>query len=610
MEPFKLLSIMLIAAVLVIPGGMAMATHPNNTPTNGDDYLHGNNGPNKINGQAGNDLIEGFGGKDDLKGGNNSDTIFGGDGDDKIQGGAGNDEVFGDDGDDVIDGGTDNDRVYGNDGDDNLDGGTGNDVVEGGAGNDSVKGGAGNDYVAGGDGNDIVTGSGGDDIVEGGAGQDLIFAGDGEDTLYGGEGSDKLVGGLGPDSFDGGNGGETETNDNGDFMGDLCIWDGGPGTIWVLDTIELEGEDADPVNCEILVEEDPRLSGGGAPPSGGKGKKGGQEDAPGAIDDLSAIATALAEITLTWSAPSPGDSAIDDYIIEVSTDGGATFTTFSDGESPTTGFVDTAAVNGVENTYRVSAVSDVGQGSFSNESSATPGVADLRLTKTVNDSTPTEGDTITFTITITNDGPIDTTNVDVSDTLPAGFSADIPSQGSFAGSTWDVGTLTNGQSETLTISGPAGIAGNVVTNTAEVSASDEIDPDSIPNNNQAAEDDQDSDSATAQVAVIDELLSLDSITITGQGGKDKKNDIIFTFAVSGESAQPVAGAEITIDITLDGSPTTITVTTGAEGTATFKESKAANGSWDVDLSSLSVVAPAGFVWDTVLPADPDPLVKP
>jgi len=235
----------------------------------------------------------------------------------------------------------------------------------------------------------------------------------------------------------------------------------------------------------------------------------------------------------------------------------------------------------------------------------------LRLSKEVNDSTPTAGDTITFTITITNDGSLSATNVDVSDTLPDGFTAGTPSQGSFAGSTWTVGTLTNGQSETLTISGPAGAAGNVVTNTAQVSASDQTDPDSTPNNNLPAEDDQDSDSATAQAVTPDELLSVDSITITGQGGKDKNNDILFTIKVSGASAQPVAGVQITIDITKNGSfDRTEIGTTDAAGKVVFVDKKADIGSWDVDHSGLIAVAPAGFVWDTVPPPDPDPFVKP
>ena len=47
--------------------------------------------------------------------------------------------------------------------------------------------------------------------------------------------------------------------------------------------------------------------------------------------------------------------------------------------------------------------------------------ADLRLAKTASSLTPDVGSTVTFTLTLTNDGPDTATNVEVTDTLPNGY---------------------------------------------------------------------------------------------------------------------------------------------------------------------------------------------
>ncbi|HZW39919.1 MAG TPA: collagen-binding domain-containing protein [Ignavibacteriaceae bacterium] len=81
--------------------------------------------------------------------------------------------------------------------------------------------------------------------------------------------------------------------------------------------------------------------------------------------------------------------------------------------------------------------------------------ADLRLQKTVSNPNAQNGDEVTYTITVTNDGPNSTTGVKVKDVLPEGleFISATPSVGTYdlATGIWDVGTLASGASATLLI---------------------------------------------------------------------------------------------------------------------------------------------------------------
>ena len=89
-----------------------------------------------------------------------------------------------------------------------------------------------------------------------------------------------------------------------------------------------------------------------------------------------------------------------------------------------------------------------------------PPAADLVTTKVVDDGTPDEGQSITYTLTVTNGGPDGATNVSVTDALPAGvtYVSDVPSQGSYVSGSgvWSVGALANGASATLGDNGDGG----------------------------------------------------------------------------------------------------------------------------------------------------------
>ena len=79
---------------------------------------------------------------------------------------------------------------------------------------------------------------------------------------------------------------------------------------------------------------------------------------------------------------------------------------------------------------------------------------DLHVAKTVDDATSDEGQTINYTVTVTNNGPAQATSVSLDDVLPAGLTVGTvtPSAGtSWSAPTWTIGTLSNGASATLDI---------------------------------------------------------------------------------------------------------------------------------------------------------------
>ena len=124
--------------------------------------------------------------------------------------------------------------------------------------------------------------------------------------------------------------------------------------------------------------------------------------------------------------------------------------------------------------------------------------ADLAISKSVDDSSPLEGETVTFTVTVTNNGPDAATGVVVNDVIPAGltFQSAATSDGAYATGTgnWTLESpLAALASATLTLNASvnAGTAGSTITNTASVTASDQ--DDSVSGN--------DSDSAAVTVAI-------------------------------------------------------------------------------------------------------------
>jgi uncharacterized repeat protein (TIGR01451 family) len=94
----------------------------------------------------------------------------------------------------------------------------------------------------------------------------------------------------------------------------------------------------------------------------------------------------------------------------------------------------------------------------SNNSDTEPTVvitqADVKIVKTASVAVASPGDNLTYTLTVSNDGPSDALSVVVNDTLPTGVTFVSASPAASSGPnplTWNLGTLTAGQTRTITV---------------------------------------------------------------------------------------------------------------------------------------------------------------
>ncbi len=151
-----------------------------------------------------------------------------------------------------------------------------------------------------------------------------------------------------------------------------------------------------------------------------------------------------------------------------------------------------------------------------------------------------QGQQVTFIVTLTNSGPDAATNIQVADAIPAGLSkvTVTPSGISrYAEGVWSLGSLTAGGFSTLTIVGQVDST-TPITNTAEVIAVDQADPDSTPGNNVASEDDQ------ATVTVTPQQADLSLVTMVDDSSASIGQDVTFTIAVN--NAGPNAATTVTV----------------------------------------------------------------
>lgn len=204
---------------------------------------------------------------------------------------------------------------------------------------------------------------------------------------------------------------------------------------------------------------------------------------PDAVPDAVVTDTPVSGLTVLSATPSQGSVDIAGLTWTVGAlDPGATATIFVIVRIDTQGTKDNLATVSSATVEDPDLTNNTSEASFS----ASPQQLDIAVTKSVDDASPALGSNVTFTVTATNNGPSDATNLVLGDALPAGLtfvSADPSANYDTGTGLWTVGSLASGGQATLTVVARADSPGTA-TNTAALRTVDQADTD--PTNNSAS----------------------------------------------------------------------------------------------------------------------------
>ncbi|GAB2529101.1 hypothetical protein GCM10027189_04880 [Rufibacter soli] len=193
--------------------------------------------------------------------------------------------------------------------------------------------------------------------------------------------------------------------------------------------------------------------------------------------------------------------------------------------------------------------------------------ADVAVTSTVNNNSPVQGETITYTIKAINNGPNNATNLTLNNQLPAGLTlvSATPSFGTYNAATglWTIGTLTTNGTQTLTILARPTVTGSLVV----TSAQSHTETDTQSSNNAASS--TITVSATADVAVMNVITSPAKTTYA--------NGDAVTYTVMVTNNGPSAATSVVVTDKLPASLTFVSATNSA-GTGSYNS---ATGEWSV-----------------------------
>ncbi|MCP3952830.1 MAG: DUF11 domain-containing protein, partial [Desulfobacterales bacterium] len=173
----------------------------------------------------------------------------------------------------------------------------------------------------------------------------------------------------------------------------------------------------------------------------------------------------------------------------------------------------------------------------------TPNEADLEMSKSASPSQVSVGDLVTYTITVTNNGPAAASGVTVKDQLPGGLSF-VAANGSYNSGTgiWTIGNMANGQSKTLTLTALVTNISGSITNFAQVQTSSPSDPDSTPGNDTNNTPDEDDEDDTTIDPILEADLELEK---TANVSSAVVGDLVtYTLTVSNNGPATATGVTV------------------------------------------------------------------
>ncbi|SFW69678.1 Ig-like domain-containing protein, partial [Cellulophaga fucicola] len=178
---------------------------------------------------------------------------------------------------------------------------------------------------------------------------------------------------------------------------------------------------------------------------------------------------------------------------------------------------------------------------------------DIYINKTSDKTTISEGETVTFTITVESLGLDNTTNLVITDALPTGLTltSATPSKGTWSAPNWNVGDLVKGEKQSLVI---VATANDIVAPTAAIS---------ITNSVSNVQDQTDSNSSTDDLT---EDITIENLDDDGDGDPDTTDPAPTDPCISSTN-QVIANADVnwnTQDCDGDGVDNSVEITNGTD----------------------------------------------